>query len=550
MKQTMKKPLSLFVAFLMIVTTCISTFPLTAFATTSETQTDDMYFKIEVDSNGDNTVERTFYADTLKNALSEVTEAAEKVTVTQIKDYNGNSTDFYTDSTKIKNLIIDGGENKYISSQSGYAKFTSTANLTIQNYAELVPGKGLVVTQLVDVTMNNIVFKNGSGGSASTFIYEPAASGTKTITIKDTTISNNKGETVVKFGKSTSKHEITVNVINSVIQTVDAVGGSGSNGAVVGFLGGTTIFNLDGTSQVVVANTAAVAVGKKIFHALNSSKITLNLASESKLIHQGNTSKVFVTHNQSGSPTWTVNDNGCKYIISKDAAQGSVLNLPTLNTVGENGKLIAFSAADGSGLYKGTYTNTAGKDVTLTAVGYGTSTFEMVDGASTRTESPYGIRFTATVDESFYAQLLAADANAEFGIVLGPKKYIGSAEFFNKLGAQSESQYAKLICTDKMTVDSQYAGKKVFRSAVYINGNGELTSATKEQFEAKMTANAYFTYHLADGTGTAITVWADWNGDDNSRSIYDVALAHYEAGYTENDTINNVLTVCGYFDAQ
>ena len=184
---------------------------------------------------------------------------------------------------------------------------------------------------------------------------------------------------------------------------------------------------------------------------------------------------------------------------------------------------------------------------TLTAIGYDASMFDIVDGASIRTEAPYGIRFTANVNKTLYEQLVAADANVEFGIVLGAKRYIYGEDFFTDLDNYPYPEnYAKMVYTGDQLKDQTVAGTDVkqFRAAIYIKGDENLANAGKTQFETQMTANAYFTIHMADGSTQ--TIWADYDADNNTRSLYDVAKAYVELVGKDNagETINHIISVC------
>ena len=240
-----------------------------------------------------------------------------------------------------------------------------------------------------------------------------------------------------------------------------------------------------------------------------------------------------------GSAKLNIVDNGAIYVVG--AEQMNTVTFPE-----GDGVYLEQQGSDATDSAKvvmagGTFENTTGQAVSFKRTSV-EGAFANVLGASIRTETPYGIRFTARMDKTLYDILTAQGAT--FGIVIAPYKYVQDFEnsFFKQLGNQPENYYANVVC-ENVTVNGDVVE---FKAAVYIAGDENLTAATKAQLEAKMCACAYYTVG-------GETTWAEFSSTDNVRSIYDVAKAYYEdtvKGSQTNETINGILETCGYFDAQ
>ena len=289
-------------------------------------------------------------------------------------------------------------------------------------------------------------------------------------------------------------------------------------------------------------DTPDYSTGHAIYCNAKKTGSTVTLEAGSKLTVAASTLETinFIRENNNV----TINDKGCTYTVKADALKAADVLLPTAITV--NGKdLLAYSSSAGLLADKVAKNAEATEDLTFTAVGYDASMFDMVDGASIRTSKPYGIRFTANINEALYDQLVAADANIEFGMVLGAQRYIFGEEFFTNLDSQNTDNYAKVTYTrDQLrdTTDEGGNAVKQFRAALYIKGNEEAVNLTATQCDTLMTANAYFTIHLADGTTK--TIWAAWDETNNTRSLRAVASAYATAqGGIENvsKTIQDII---------
>lgn len=516
---------------------------------TASTVTDDesaiengMFIRVGVES------EKNYFT-TLADAINEAKTVTK--TIYLIHDYS------FASGITVNgdfDITIDGQNHTLTNANSGnymmYAR--GGASVTIQNITMNLRGGfvtehdsgAFALKNATVTTTTRPLWYNGGGSAESPATGHFMTMENVTALHNPTHVSagNNDGQAMIQSAGYAQGATLKIKGNTTLTQACTA-GDQVGNGSVINIIQNSTLNVTIGEGCELI--NAAVAsndgnTGYVLNLASNKSGSKVTLENGSKLTVSGETLKTVKFINE--KDTVTVNDMGCTYAVKKGVRSNADVTLPGAVKVNGN-KLLAYSTS--AGLMLGTVAKdeNATADLTLTAVG---CNFDMVDGASIRTEAPYGIRFTATVDKSFYELLTSLDANTEFGIVLGPQKYIGSMNFFEKLELQNASQYAKIVCTDSSMTES--GDQLLFRAAVYINGDGDLNSAGKTQFEAKMTANAYVTYHLADGS--EITVWADWDADDNSRSIYDVAKAHYKTTQTDNATIRNILTACGYFDAQ
>ena len=337
------------------------------------------------------------------------------------------------------------------------------------------------------------------------------------VDIKNSTlkVANSKSATtwgrVIAIGQ-TITGSVDVDIANSTLETA-----YNSKSQIISVIGAstTTDITLDASTKLVLSAEASTDVYAEFIFVKTDSKTTIN-------------------------------DNGASYIASASVIKAATDGV-ALPAVAAEGKTV-LGYKSGDALYGTNYKNAETTEaMTFTAAIMGANAFDIETGASIRTSSPYGIRFSAVIN----AELLnALGQNAEFGMVITPYANAFNQEAFVNIGELSSDKYAKVVGENLKDITVDGVATKQLLAAVYMKDDEGLTTVGKTQFETKMAACAYLTVTYADGTST--TFWADYSGSDNARSLYEVAKAYYEdATITDgsnksNATINNILTTCGY----
>ena len=172
----------------------------------------------------------------------------------------------------------------------------------------------------------------------------------------------------------------------------------------------------------------------------------------------------------------------------------------------------------------------ADAEVTFTPLLIQSSDFVMMNGASTRTQLPLGLRFTAILSEALYDNLMSLDCQLEYGVIVAKtRKVVGN---FN-LEGMSVADFDIIQCDSDMQQSAD--GTYLFRQGIYG------FEATKESLTTSYSAVAYITLRFADGiTQTIYTVYDKTN---NSRSIYDVASGAVNKGVTD-PVLNWIVSYC------
>ena len=150
----------------------------------------------------------------------------------------------------------------------------------------------------------------------------------------------------------------------------------------------------------------------------------------------------------------------------------------------------------------------------------------MEDGASLRTVYlENGIRFSSSVSYDLFDAL---GENAVFGTVIAPNVDGANPTAFE--GDQLNIVHKNTCYDEENDVFTNYA-------AVIM----PLDVDAKTAYELELAAVAYFTVTYADGT--TATFYADFNAEDNVRSMLEVAQNLKDAGVT-NRVIDRILEVC------
>ena len=448
----------------------------------------------------------------------------------------GENVDTATYYTTIADAISGAGEGGtvYLNghyNQTAAINFT-TANMTFNGngYAwTSTVGYGLIVERTT--TFKDLILKLSAQG----FSYCPQVSGTL-LTLDGVTAMNNGGlfmaaghtkvttqavpagvtvkdSTITGYGEEPILFQIagvtwTANIQNSTLIKE----GSGSHDYVLNFAGNLTeplTLTVDGTSKLICKSTHA-SEADVIF--TNSRTATVNLASGAELSlssASGATSGAFF----SSASNLTLNDSGAHYTASV-WMQKKGFTLPVVSALTGSDQVLGLT--DGAGnLYKvGTAIAAdagAAASKTFTAVGFDNSDFNLTNGASIRTESYTGIRFTTNLSADLLALI---DANAVYGTYIVPTRFITAPSGCIATGLSAD-QYEQIDGLAKPI--NALDGSRQYYSAL-VNFPVDAVA-----YKTQLSAQSYFTFTYADGA--TATFYTAYNAVNNSRSLYQVATA-------------------------
>lgn len=485
-------------------------------------------------------LERT--ATTYPTLTAAVNDAQDGDTITLLRDYDmkDESNKYYVQ----KAVTIDGGNHK----------ITNTATTSYLWFFAAPEGK--------EVTLKNVELESKGGfrvcATGQTVVMENVTATIKYDLFMNLQITGGFGtadkNTTVTFKNSTITHDgvtpaiatysnssFTVNLQNSTIKkglnsAINTVNKNDlSYSTICATTGQNVTVNVDGTS--VISASRIKADGKTITcfstDASASVNMTVNLAKGAQLRLDdvnSNTCQFFAAFRNGAAPT--VVDNGAKWIISKEVAKTGIA-VPENVKYSEDATVLGWTV-DGNLIESSTYQNEeATNDIELSVITFDNSNFQLQVGASIRTSDPYGIRFTAQISTELYEMLKEIDPDLEVGMIIAPTAKVFGGFNVNEM---LERDYVKVANTQWTTEDKD--GFNVFRVAMYG------IPVTKDGFKTQLSAMAYFTIHFADGSTQ--TIYTVYDKGNNSRSLYDVAKAAYDAGMTDNTIINNIiLTVDG-----
>lgn len=151
---------------------------------------------------------------------------------------------------------------------------------------------------------------------------------------------------------------------------------------------------------------------------------------------------------------------------------------------------------------------TAESDVTLDPL-YMDMT--MADGASVRTATPAGLRFTTTISEPHYQSLLAAGADFELGTIIVPTEDITGEFTYAAITGEGRS-CLKIPC-------------KIFwgHNETERTYTGVISNLYEENYNRDFSARAYISVTYTDGSSQ--TFYSAFDKTANTRSTYGVACA-------------------------
>lgn len=484
-----------------------------------------------------------------------IANAKEGTTVKLLKDLTISETGVVVN----KAVTFDLNGKTLINTGKAYAFSSVTKALTVKNGTMNFAGGFVVqnggVLTLDGVTLNAqisgdyvrpMIKLSGTAGTVSSGKISDAKSTTTAAVIKDSTVTswNAKDEALILIEHATDG---TLDIIgNSVVKYQGPTGG-GNNAAIFvqqSWTGDNSLsadarteYNnraSSNTDAVINIGAGATVVCGSVTHAETkiamiikdgtNGNITVNLEKDAIAKFDrdpGASTSQFITNDNKG--TVTVNDKGASYVISPEVAKvGAVL---PVNLLGYKlGETI---------LSSNTFIDAAATtEITLKAVEID---YSMIKGAAVRTTLPFGLRFSATLSKDIYDAILAKDPNAKFGFAFR-RDITGDAEFGDDY---------EMMDAGKVVVGED--GNVIVYKTLTIDANGKLlTAENKTNFRRAIAARAYIKLTV---DGEEVIYWTDYNVDENSRSIYNVAKAYYEDtvnGSTENKVINYILEECGY----
>ncbi|MBQ8696276.1 MAG: hypothetical protein IJ519_01025 [Clostridia bacterium] len=159
---------------------------------------------------------------------------------------------------------------------------------------------------------------------------------------------------------------------------------------------------------------------------------------------------------------------------------------------------------------------------------------EMIGGASVRTATPAGLRFTTNVNEPQYQALVATGAEFELGTIIVPSEYI----------------------TGEFTYDAiTGAGKACLRipCRIFWDHNdtvrtytGVISNLYEDNYNRNFSARSYVSVTYTDGT--ELTFYADYNEDAHTRCAYGVSCAAL-ADNSSNLSEDAKAVLLGYFNS-
>lgn len=146
--------------------------------------------------------------------------------------------------------------------------------------------------------------------------------------------------------------------------------------------------------------------------------------------------------------------------------------------------------------------------------------FNMESGAAVRaTVGSSGLRYTVNVDKDIYAAWTTAGIILEVGSILAPTDYLADTALTHDLGS---GRYIQNV-TEKWQVEN----------AVYTSA---FTNISYDQYGRQFSARGYLKIKFKSGSKY---VYTTYNAGDHSRSIYDVATAAYNDGYSNNAVVKS-----------
>lgn len=452
----------------------------------------------------------------------------------------------------IKDLTIDGQGFK-MGLTAGYginvrATGFKLHNITIDASAQIMSVNPVGAGAEFLVTLDNVNLKTTKGIIVNYNHNRKSAgmAGLDTLcklVISDSTLvgDTNAFEDVILLNNDTN---FDVDIKNSTLKVANSRDDATTWGRVLAVSGSTT-----GKVDINVENsTLESAYNKKsqLIAIPKDTDVNITLDNRTKLVLSAAASTDKYAEFILGKSKTVINDNGATYTASASVIKAATDGV-ALPTYAPEGKTVIGYMSDNA-LYTAKYIDADATEAkSFTAVAFDKDDFVMETGASIRTAAPYGIRFTAYVSDALLSLL---GEKMEFGMIITPYANAYNQEAFVNIEELNSNKYAKIVGDNLKDATVDGVAVKKLIAAVYMQNDENLTTAGKTQFETKIAACSYIKVTYADGA--TVTFWTDYSGSNNVRSLYDVAKAYYEdtkitdGSNKNNETINNILTVCGY----
>ncbi len=333
------------------------------------------------------------------------------------------------------------------------------------------------------------------------------------------------------WGDANEKNGQTIELYRSEIYMSDKSESRGkSYSALLNWTGGMMNLKLDGQSAIRTDRTqpdTGAVKGVSLVRVNTNTNLTVELEKGAviEMTDLGVKDKSGLVGYEGAEGAGTVNliDKGAEWRFGKDLLKcGVKLNALCASQIGWT---------NGAKLYAPD-TVVSDAEATETAVfsvvTLAPEDFDMVSGAATRTENPYGLRFTARVSAAFCNRLSEIGATFETGFVIAETgKVIGN---FNLSGMAAFDYDSYKVNLGTEETDGDY----LFRKAIY-GFSDEKESLTKEY-----SAMAYLKIMFADGTSR--TIYSAYHAENHARSVYGVAKRAVEAGIT-GELLGHIVSV-------
>ena len=160
------------------------------------------------------------------------------------------------------------------------------------------------------------------------------------------------------------------------------------------------------------------------------------------------------------------------------------------------------------------------------------------EGASIRTDAPYGIRFYTKVNTESYERMMAKEEikSITFGMVVTSEEVFFSNSFFDSYSSYTNGvEYvAKEFTIDQIEEDG------TFSVSAYIKGDPMTDKNGADALKTTYSACSYYKVEYTDGSSAYI--FSDFDATESARSFYDVAKAYKEANLPDNALINGIVS--------
>ncbi len=160
------------------------------------------------------------------------------------------------------------------------------------------------------------------------------------------------------------------------------------------------------------------------------------------------------------------------------------------------------------------------------------SVVDLINGASIRIDEPTGLRFTGLIYKSYIDTFKAkyGEDNVIMGMLITPTDYLTDVEFTKEALDASEREGVKYLEIDALTV---------LEDGDYYKINCAITNIKSENYERAFSAILYV--KVVDGENVEY-IYSDYDSENNSRTVADIAVAAYNDLSDVRGTVKNGLT--------